>query len=126
MYLGFALNSSDIDLWNIDLLDTDLLDTSKHFVYFQDVLKTSSRYVFKTSWGRLQHNKFSSSKTSSRRLVRCLQDVLEDEKLVHWRRTEDVFKTSWRLTIVCWIMCSWLNLQRNIGTLSRDVWQEYR
>ena len=29
MHFGFALDSSDIDLWNIDLLDThlDLLDT---------------------------------------------------------------------------------------------------
>ena len=36
MHFGFALDSPDIDLWNIDLLDTDLdlLDTdisSKHF-----------------------------------------------------------------------------------------------
>ena len=60
MYLGFALDSSDVDLWNIDLLDThlDLLDTdisSKHFVCLQDILNTSSRHVFKT----------------------CLQDVLK-------------------------------------------------
>ena len=51
---GFALDSSDLDLWNIDLLDThlDLLDAdilSKHFVCLQDVLKTISRHVFKTS-----------------------------------------------------------------------------
>ena len=42
MHFGFALDSSDIDLFNIDLLDThlDLLDTdipSKHFVCLQDV-----------------------------------------------------------------------------------------
>ena len=50
MHFGFALHLSDIDLLNIELLDQwythlDLLDTdmpSKHFVYFQDVLKTSS------------------------------------------------------------------------------------
>ena len=46
MHFGFALELSDIDLWNIDLLDThlDLLDTdipSKHFVCLQDVLKTN-------------------------------------------------------------------------------------
>ena len=49
MHFGLALNSSDMDLWNIDLLDQrythlDLLDTdipSKHFVYHQDVLKTN-------------------------------------------------------------------------------------
>ena len=53
------------------------------------------------SWRRLQRNNFSSSKTSSRHLARCLQhvfarrleDVLEDEKLWHWRRIEDVLKT---------------------------------
>ena len=54
MHFGFALDSSDIHYRNIDLLDThlDLLDTdipSKHFVSLQDFLKTSSRYVFKTS-----------------------------------------------------------------------------
>ena len=49
MHFGFALDLSDIDLLNVDLLDQrythlDLLDTdipSKHFVCFQDVLKTS-------------------------------------------------------------------------------------
>ena len=63
MHFGFALELSNVDLLNIDLLDThlDLLDTdipSKHFVCLQDVLKTSSRYVFKT----------------------CLQDVLKTNK----------------------------------------------
>ena len=46
MHFGFALDSSDIDLWNIDLLDAnlDLLDIdipSKHFVCLQNVLKIS-------------------------------------------------------------------------------------
>ena len=74
--------------------------------------------VFKTSCRRLQHNNFTSSKTSLRRL----KDVLEDEKLLRWGRLqdalrrylehvlktcfedvlktylEDVFKTSWRQT----------------------------
>ena len=94
---GFAIDSSDIDLLNVDLLNQrythlDLLDTDipgKHFVSFQDVLKTSSRHIFrrylqdvlkicpqdvfktclqdvlKTS----QRNNFLSSKTSSRRPV---------------------------------------------------------
>ena len=66
MHFGFALDSSDIDLRNIDLLDIqlDLLDTdipSKHFVCLQDVLKTSSRHVFKTSSRRL----LDTLKTSS-------------------------------------------------------------
>ena len=116
-HFGFALDLSDIDLWNIDLLDThlDLLDTditSKNFVCLRDVLKTSSRYVlktssthvFKTSSRHLQRNNCSSSKTSWRRLedvlkTSCerswkrLEDVFEDVKLLCWRRVEDVFKT---------------------------------
>ena len=94
------------------------------------VSKTSSRHVFKTSSRRLQRNNFLSSKTSSRRLARCLQDVfktylqdvfktssrrlqdvLQDEKLLRWWRFEDVFKTcledvfkiSSRPTNVCWV-----------------------
>ena len=39
MYIGLALDASDIDLWDIDLLDTDI--PSKHFVCLQDILKTS-------------------------------------------------------------------------------------
>ena len=99
MHFGFALDSSDIALWNdahLDLWDTGI--PNKHFACLQDVLKTSSRHVLKTSskyvcktlhdissrhvfkpsWRRLQRNSFSfsktSSKTSSRRLTRCLQD----------------------------------------------------
>ena len=122
----------NIDLLDthLDLLDTDI--TSKHFVCLQDVLKTSSRYVLKTSsrhvfktsskhvlktsWKRLQCNNFSSSKTTWRRLQnnlwealktssRHLQDVFEDVKLLWWRRVEEVFKTSWRPTNVCWEVC---------------------
>ena len=71
MHFGFALELSDIDLWNIDLLDThlDLLDTdipSILFVsivssrrlqdmssrYFQDM---SSRRRQDMSWRRLQN-----------------------------------------------------------------------
>ena len=114
---------SDIDLWNIDFLVThlDLLDTdipSKYFVFLHSVFKTSSRYVFKTSSNhvfkkssrRLQRNNSSSSKTSCKISSRRLQDVLEDVKLLRWRRVEDVFKicledvlkTSSRPTNVCW------------------------
>ena len=115
MHFGFALELSDIGLWNLDLLDTHL-DTdipSKYFVSLNSVFKTFSRYVFKTSWRqvfktssrhvfktssrRLQRDNFSSSKTSSRRLqdvfARHLQYVLEDEKLLRWRHFEIVFKT---------------------------------
>ena len=34
---------------------------------------------------------------------RRFQDVLEDERLLRWRRVEDVFKTSSRPTNVCWV-----------------------
>ena len=72
------------------------------------VVKTSSRHVLKTSSARLQRNNFTSSKTSCkdvlktswRRLEDLLQDVLEDQKLLRWKRLEDswrhVLKTSWR------------------------------
>ena len=114
MHFGFALELSDIDLWNTDLLDTplDLLSRDKYtdipikyFVWLhkifkrssRHVFKTASRHVFKTSSRRLQHNNFSSSKTSSKRLCkttsRRLQDLLEGVKLLRWRRAEDVFKT---------------------------------
>ena len=62
MHLGFALDSSDIDLRDIDLLDTDsdLLDTdisSKHFVGHQrrlpDILKTCLQDVFSITIFRL-------------------------------------------------------------------------
>ena len=55
------------------------------------VCKTSCNYVFKTSSRRVC--KMSCNyvfKTSSRRL----QDVVEDKRMLHWRRLEDVLKTS--------------------------------
>ena len=142
MHFGFALELPDTDLWNIDFFNThlSLLDTDipiKYFVCLHSVFKTSSRYVFKASSRhvfktssrhvfktssrhvfkrssrRLQHNNFSSSKRSSRRLARCLQDVfktslqdvfvLKDVKSLRWRYVEDVFKTSSRPTNVCWV-----------------------
>ena len=94
---------SYIDLWNIDLLDTylDLLDTgilNKHFVCLQDVLKTSSRHLFKTPprhvlktyWKLFQRNKFLSSKTSSKHL----QDVFKTSCKMYSRRLQDIFKTT--------------------------------
>ena len=80
------------------------------FVCFRDVLKTSSRHVFKTSLRRLQRNNFSSSKTSSRRFARSLQDVFKTS----WssrrlgRQKIVTLKTCWRSlqymspTNVCW------------------------
>ena len=97
MHLEFALELSDIDLWNTDLLDThlDLLSQDKYtgipsilFVSIkslrglQYIFKTCLQDVFRVTIFRLQ-----------RRLARGLQDVLEDVKLLPWRPVEDVFKT---------------------------------
>ena len=51
---------------------------------FQDVLKTSSRRICDTS-------SLNVFKTSSRRLPRRI--FLEDKKMLHWRRLQDVFST---------------------------------
>ena len=157
MHSAFALELSDIDLWNTDLLDKhlDLLSPdkntdihSKYFVCLHKIFKTSSRHVFKTfsrhvfmssrrfqdmSSRRLQPNNFSSSKTSSR----CLQDVLEDVKMLRWRRVEDEFKrcledvlkTSSRPKNVCWVLVKskWklLNQTRQIishRSLQLNLW----
>ena len=83
MHFGFALDLSDLVLWNIDLLDPhlDLLETdilSKDFVCLQDVLETSqnmsSRRLQHMYWRCLQHNNFPSYKKS----WRTLKDVLRD------------------------------------------------
>ena len=85
---------------HLDLLDTDI--PCKYFVSLHSVFKTSSRYVFKTSSryafktsSRHVFKTFSRNvfKTSSRVFARSLQDVLEDLKLLRWRRVEDVVKT---------------------------------
>ena len=64
----------------------DLFKTYLQYVFLkrlQGVFKTSSRRVCKTSCNYV-------FKTSTRRL----RDVLEDKKMLHWRRLEDDFKTS--------------------------------
>ena len=95
MHFGFALDSPDIDLWNIDLIDThlDLLHTdipSKHFVCLQDVLKISWRKVFKTS---SRHVFNTSSRNIQDMSSRRLEDVLRD---LFKMSLQDVFKTSWK------------------------------
>ena len=69
------------------------MTTQQTFVGLEDVLKTCSRRVLKTSSTSLQRNNFTSSKTSWRRLEDILQLVVENEKLLRWRRLEDVLKT---------------------------------
>ena len=132
MHFGFALDSWNIDLWDIDLIDTDLyLFVSHGYIQIspvnilfssktssrrlQDVFKTCLRdvfkrclqYVFKTClqdmYSRLfQHKNFWSSKTSSRCLQNLFARHLLKRKKKRWRRAEDVFKTPWRPTNVCW------------------------
>ena len=100
MHFGFALDSSDID--SLDIRATDI--HSKHFVCLQEVLKTSSNYVFesssrhvfKTSWRPLQCNTFLSSNTSSR----CLERQKFITLKTCWKHLQDM---SWRPTNVCWV-----------------------
>ena len=76
MHFRFALDFSDIDLWNKDMLDAHLnfLDTvsNKQFGYLHNIFKTCSRHVF-----------------------------LKDENLLRWRRDEEVFKTNKCLIGTC-------------------------
>ena len=80
MYFGFALDSWNLDLWDIALLDIDLdllVGQSKIQIPSVKTLfisKTSQKHVFKTSSGCLQRNNFSFP-----------------------RRFHDVFKTSWKM-----------------------------
>ena len=68
MHFGFALELSDIDLWNTDLLDTHLgLLNSEVSIQISPV---SILFV-------------------SIKSLTCLQDVLEVEKLLRWRRLQD-------------------------------------
>ena len=79
MYVGFTLDSSDVDLWNIDLLGThlDLLETdipSKHFAFLQDILKTSLKHVLKAS---SRHVFKTCSRYFFNTTSRHVQDVFE-------------------------------------------------
>ena len=162
MHFGFALELSNVDLLDthLDLLDTNIpskyfaclnnvFKTSSRHVFktsskhvfktsSRHVFKTSSRHVFKTSSRRPQRNNFSSSKTSSRRLqdvfARCLQDVLEDVKLLRWRSVEDVFNKRLLGRVFKWqenvnvIVISALSSTKsclsflNFYFLAKDIW----
>ena len=117
---------------HLDLLDTDI--PSKYFVCLHEVFKMSSRDVFKTSSKHVftrstRHvlkttSRHSSRrlnvisvtisrlprcfevvfKTSSRRLARFLQDVLEKIKLLRWRRVEDKWLLGCQLQVHVIIM----------------------
>ena len=77
----------------------------------------SSRRLQDLSSRLLQRNSFLSSKTSSRRLSRCLQDVLEDETLLCWRRVEDVLKTNKCLLGLLWETEQWQRVENHFYCL---------
>ena len=115
MHFEFALDSSDIDLWNIDLLNThlDLLDTdifSKHFVSLQDVWKTSTRHVFKTSTRHI-------FKTSTRHIFKTSTRHIFKTSPRHVFKTSPrhIFKMSSRHVL----KKSWRRLQLNNFSFSK-------
>ena len=85
---------SNTALWNIDLLDThlDLFHTDIPRKYF-DIFKAcfqdiSLRHLQDKSWRHLE-DVFSVTTFC---LLRGLQDVLQDVKLLLWRGVEEIFK----------------------------------
>ena len=82
--------------WNMFILSHVIncfsLSAQQSFVSLEDVLKTSWRHVLKTPSTRLQHNNFTSSNTSCRRL----EDILKTSGKTKIFYAEDVLKTSWR------------------------------
>ena len=131
-FLRYSLWNKDLLDTHLGLLDTDI--TSKDFASetsWKRLQDMSSRRLQDMSSRRLRDKSSRSLqdvfsvtifrlprrlldvlwevlKTSSRRL----ENVLEDVKLLRWRRVEDVFKTcledvfktSWRPTNVCWVV----------------------
>ena len=107
MHFGLALDSSDIDLWNIDLLDTHLdlfIQISPLNILF--LSRKPSRDVFKTSLRCLQRKNFSSFKTSSLKTSWKTKNC----------HAEDVLKTSSRhvlKTNKCLLGCSKSRIMAN-------------
>ena len=102
------------------------------FVGLEDVLKTPSKHVLRTSSTLLQRNNFSSSKTSWRRLEDALTTSRETSLRRHqeffktcWKTkncyAEDVFKTSCRLVL----KTSWRCLEDIFGRRLEDVLKTY-
>ena len=76
MYLSFSL----FHFINMSVVNA--------FLYEQKQQKNKQKNIC-WSWRRLQ----SVFNVTILRLPRCLEDVLEDEKLLRWRRLQDVWKT---------------------------------
>ena len=84
------------------------------FFVSEDTFRTPSKCVCKKStWRRIED---FLKKTSWRRLCKVLKNLwrhlkdifgrrpedLEDEKVLYWRGLQDIFKTSWKIRIICW------------------------
>ena len=122
MHFEFALELSDIDLWDTDLLDTHLgllnpkicIQISPVSILFvsiksltglqdmssihvEDDFKTCLQDVFNITIFHLARGLQDVFKTSLqdvfKKYSRRLQDILEDVKLLRRRRVEDVLKT---------------------------------
>ena len=91
----------------------DVLKTSWRYLkwYLQNVFKTKKQDVFlKTSWKRCLANPFWGRfrKTPCKHVMKtswiCLEDVLEDERLLRLRRLQDVLENKKSL----WAASTWL------------------
>ena len=111
--LDLLVGHAQIQISPVNILFTFKTSSRRleEFFVFQDVFKTSCEVSSRRICKAFSAQDILSSKTSLRHLEdvfktslrrfarylktssRCLQDVLDDEKLLRWRR---VLKTSWR------------------------------
>ena len=118
MHFGFALELSDIDLWNTDLLDTHLgllnpeisIQISPVSILFASIKslrglqdmssrhlqEMSSRRLQDMSWRRLEDVFSVTIFCLSRRLARGLQDVFKTSSKRLGRRKIVTLKMCWR------------------------------
>ena len=80
-----------------------------NFFVFEDVFKTCLQDIFlKTSW-KLRKILKDVLKASWRRILQTrLEDVLEDEKLLHWRSIQDVLENRKCLLGAVWLWQSFV------------------
>ena len=72
---------------------------------FKASSKTSSRRVYKVSCWRRLHEDF---------LKLCLEDILKDKNMLHWRRLQDVFSKCSPNRMFTWIETSNKSVQSNV------------
>ena len=154
MFLEISQNSQEITCTRVSFLIKLQAPPSKHFLFsktssrrfedvfsvtlfvFQDVLKMSSRRlqdVFairfpKTSSRRLQDVFQDVFKTYVQDVLQlCLQDVLEDKKVLHWRRLQDVFKTSSVLLHQdeCLLGCNFIKIETQAQVFSCEFLRNF-